>query len=62
MGVEVSSRWRRGEFEMGLEVSTNSATEAAGGSIAELQLGVAVAPASDVDRVVEEPAREGLPA
>jgi hypothetical protein len=47
---------------MGVEVSTDNATGAARGSIAELQLGVVVAPASEVDRVVEEPAREGPPA
>jgi hypothetical protein len=47
---------------MGVEVSSDSATEAARRSIAEMQLAVVVARASDVDGVVEEPAREGLPA
>jgi hypothetical protein len=46
---------------MGAEVSTESAIETAGESIAEMQLGLVVAPVSEVDRAVAERAGEGPP-
>jgi hypothetical protein len=48
------------EVEMGVEVSSDSATEAARDSIAETKLEVAVQPVSDLGRVVAEQAAEGL--
>jgi hypothetical protein len=49
------------EVEMGVEVSTCSATEATRDSIADMKLEVAVPLVSDTKRVLGEHAGEGLP-
>jgi hypothetical protein len=49
------------EVEMGVEVSTDSATEATRHSIADMKLEVAVGLVSDLKRVVAEHDEERLP-